>query len=245
MGNFEKLSVLVIVVIIVMILVVALHTWGETPADEESGGKPALENISTAGGVGERDEWATPVDNGLQPLSDTLPPLDEADGPARDPLDVEVLDADDDETTDADMPEPPAAGPREYIIKSGDTLGEIAERECGSVRMLDEITTMNPGVDPSALRVGQKLLLPAKRGAASSSSTRDAPASTATAGTPGATGAARPGGSYTTRAGDTFERISKRVYGTIERWPDIWVANLEAVPDSDRIPAGTVLKLPN
>ena len=37
MGNFEKLSVLVIGVIIVMILVVALYTWTDNPATEAIG----------------------------------------------------------------------------------------------------------------------------------------------------------------------------------------------------------------
>jgi hypothetical protein len=41
-----------------------------------------------------------------------------------------------------------------YSVRSGDTLGTIAERFGSTV---DELLVLNPGVDPHALRVGQSL----------------------------------------------------------------------------------------
>lgn len=55
---------------------------------------------------------------------------------------------------------PAVAGPDEYIIKSGDTFAKVARAQGVS---LADIQTVNPGVDSSKLKVGQKIKLPAKR----------------------------------------------------------------------------------
>jgi Tfp pilus assembly protein FimV len=43
-----------------------------------------------------------------------------------------------------------------YSVRSGDTLGAIADRLGTTV---DELLALNPGIDPRALRVGQTLRL--------------------------------------------------------------------------------------
>ena len=48
------------------------------------------------------------------------------------------------------------AGPRTYRVRSGDTLGGIAERTGVSV---DELMQLNPDIDPQTLRAGQRLQL--------------------------------------------------------------------------------------
>lgn len=53
-------------------------------------------------------------------------------------------------------------GSRKYIIVKGDTLGGIARRELGSVRRVDEIYALNPGVDSTSLKIGRSLVLPSK-----------------------------------------------------------------------------------
>jgi LysM repeat protein len=52
------------------------------------------------------------------------------------------------------------AGPGEYVIKSGDTFAKIARAQGVSAAALAEV---NPGVDSSKLKVGQKIKLPAKK----------------------------------------------------------------------------------
>jgi LysM repeat protein len=45
-------------------------------------------------------------------------------------------------------------GAEYYVVVSGDTLGSIAQKYKTTV---DELTTLNPGIDPTALTVGQKI----------------------------------------------------------------------------------------
>ena len=54
------------------------------------------------------------------------------------------------------------AKPTLYTIESGDTLGEIAERELGGVRFIENIKELNPGLIASNLRIGDTLVMPAK-----------------------------------------------------------------------------------
>ena len=55
--------------------------------------------------------------------------------------------------------EPAVAGPDEYVIKSGDTFAKIARTQGFS---LSDLQSVNPGVDSSKLRIGQKIKLPKK-----------------------------------------------------------------------------------
>jgi len=45
-------------------------------------------------------------------------------------------------------------GAEYYVVVSGDTLGSIAQKYNTTV---DELTTLNLGIDPTALTVGQKI----------------------------------------------------------------------------------------
>jgi LysM repeat protein len=47
-------------------------------------------------------------------------------------------------------------GPKTYRVRSGDTLGAIAEKTDVSV---DKLVQLNPDVDPQSLRAGQRLRL--------------------------------------------------------------------------------------
>jgi len=55
---------------------------------------------------------------------------------------------------------PAVAGPGEYIVKSGDTGHKIARANGVSV---EDLISVNPGVNWSHLKVGQKLKLPEKK----------------------------------------------------------------------------------
>jgi len=47
-----------------------------------------------------------------------------------------------------------APGAEYYVVQSGDTLGSIAGKSSTTV---DELMTLNPGIDPTALNIGQKI----------------------------------------------------------------------------------------
>lgn len=55
---------------------------------------------------------------------------------------------------------PAVAGPGEYVIKSGDSLAKIARANGVSIA---DVQSVNPGVDPQNLKIGQKIKLPQKR----------------------------------------------------------------------------------
>jgi LysM repeat protein len=55
---------------------------------------------------------------------------------------------------------PVTAGPDEYIIKANDSFAKIARAQGTSIA---DIQAVNPGVDSTKLKVGQKIKLPAKK----------------------------------------------------------------------------------
>jgi LysM repeat protein len=56
---------------------------------------------------------------------------------------------------------PVVAGPGEYVIKAGDTFAKIGRANGGFSG--SEVASVNPGADPSKLKVGQKIKLPQKK----------------------------------------------------------------------------------
>jgi LysM repeat protein len=57
-------------------------------------------------------------------------------------------------TTTTTATETTAPGAEYYVVQSGDTLGSMAEKYSTTV---DELMTLNPGIDPTALHIGQKV----------------------------------------------------------------------------------------
>jgi LysM repeat protein len=55
-----------------------------------------------------------------------------------------------------------SGGVRTYTIAQGDTLSGLAKRLYGSDKRVDDIKGLNPSVDPTRLRIGQVIKLPAK-----------------------------------------------------------------------------------
>ncbi len=53
------------------------------------------------------------------------------------------------------------AGPGEYVVKAGDSFAKIGRAHGGFSP--SEVASVNPGVDSSKLKVGQKIKLPAKK----------------------------------------------------------------------------------
>jgi LysM repeat protein len=59
-------------------------------------------------------------------------------------------------------PPPPPPQERTVTVKSGETLSDIARRELGTASRAQEIAELNGIDDPTKLRAGQTLKLPAK-----------------------------------------------------------------------------------
>ena len=57
--------------------------------------------------------------------------------------------------------EPVVAGPGEYVITKGDTFAKIGRAHGGFTGA--EVASVNPGVDASHLKIGQKIKLPQKK----------------------------------------------------------------------------------
>jgi LysM repeat protein len=58
------------------------------------------------------------------------------------------------QATTATTTETTTPGAEYYAVRSGDTLGSVAQKYSTTV---DELMTLNPGIDPITLRIGQKL----------------------------------------------------------------------------------------
>jgi Tfp pilus assembly protein FimV len=63
-------------------------------------------------------------------------------------------------TTTTAQPPKPSSPPRYYVIRSGDTLDGVALTYHTTV---ERLRALNPGVDPTALHVGQRIRVPAPR----------------------------------------------------------------------------------
>lgn len=102
--------------------------------------------------------------------------------------------------TGSDSASPAATS--DYVIKAGDTLGSIAQRELGTKNRWKELQDANPGLDPRNLRAGQKIKIPGKKSDAAPaaletitpSPTPASPFGTPGLGAPSAPGARIPGG---------------------------------------------------
>lgn len=116
---------------------------------------------------------------------------------------------------------------KEYTIVKGDTLGNLAKTHGVTIAALNKA---NPGLEPTKLRIGQKIQIPAPAAAAASSSA--------------ALGFTEPGASegssnmYTVKAGDTLAKIAHQNGTTIKA---IKAANNLK---TDRLLVGKKLKLP-
>jgi nucleoid-associated protein YgaU len=128
-----------------------------------------------------------------------------------------------------------------YVVQSGDTLGEIAQKTLGSATRWKEIQAANPGLDPKRLVVGAKLALPG--GAPLAATGQPTVAAAPKPSAPAAATAAKPAArTYVVRSGDTLSRIAAAELGDAERWREIAAANPRV--DPNRLFVGAQLALP-
>jgi nucleoid-associated protein YgaU len=141
--------------------------------------------------------------------------------------------------TETLVPQPAVASAREYTIRPGDTLSQIAQRELGTKNRWRDIVELNPGLDPARLRVGTKIRLSGAVAVQPPTPVRPQPkvASAKPAEKPAAVGR-----SYTVRAGDTLSQIAQRELGTQSRWREL--VELNPGLDPAKLLVGTSIRLP-
>jgi LysM repeat protein len=163
-------------------------------------------DASTQTAMDQATNTATPTfESTNQPVAETSPPP---------PL-----------STNVDTATVPAAATTEYTIAKGDTLGTIAKKFHVTVKA---ITDANPGVEPTKLKIGQTIHIPAPTQAAGSASPSGATASDANGG----------GQVYTVKSGDSLSKIASEFGVTVKALRS--ANNLT----TDKIVVGQKLKVP-
>lgn len=121
----------------------------------------------------------------------------------------------------------------EYTIQSGDTLEGLARRFLGDGSKWRSIVEANPGLNPSSLQIGKKIVIPG--------------AGAAAGGTGGGAGSAPAAGgnTYTVAKGDTLIGIARKVYGSEADWKRILEANSTLLKgDASALQPGMKLVIP-
>lgn len=120
-----------------------------------------------------------------------------------------------------------------YIIQPGDSLYTIAEKVYGNPSKWQWIAEANPDVKPQALKVGRKIVIPA----------RPSPSEPADVVAMGPTPIDTK--IYTVRSGDTLSGISKKVFNTTRYSQEIYDLNRERLSSPDALEVGMKLTLPD
>ncbi len=140
--------------------------------------------------------------------------------------------------TQAPKPSTRRGGEREHVIESGDNLSYIADHYYGDERMWKAIQLANPNVNPTRLKIGDKLVIPseadaremiARQRAAERPIPAPKPASELT---------------YVVASGDSLSKIARVVLGDVARWKEIYALNRDQLESPDDIKAGMKLKMP-
>ena len=129
-----------------------------------------------------------------------------------------------------------APGMTSYTIKAGDTFSTIAGDFYKDTRKWSVIANANPGVDPSRLKVGQVIKVPAD-GAVARQATTVAERASAAPRTSGST--------HTVAKGETLAAIAERYLGSKGAWKRLYEANKDAIgSDPAKLKVGTKLVIP-
>ncbi|MSR43799.1 MAG: LysM peptidoglycan-binding domain-containing protein [Phycisphaerales bacterium] len=126
-----------------------------------------------------------------------------------------------------------------YTVKSGDTLTGIAGEWFRDTNKWTMIADANPGINPSSLKVGQKINLPARAGLAAERPTVSSAKPPIEVSGPTATS------KHVVVAGETLGSIAGKVYGNRTSWKQIYDANKTLIgSDPSRIQVGMALVIP-
>jgi nucleoid-associated protein YgaU len=136
---------------------------------------------------------------------------------------------------------PAAKSDATYVVRNGDTLADIAQRQLGSAKRWPELVKLNPGLDPKNLKIGTTIKL---GGAAAAAPLAEAPAQVAPVKTTGDKALASAARTHTEVAGDTLGAIAKKYLGSTARANDVYDANRDVLSSPNALKIGQVLRIP-
>lgn len=245
MGQLEKYGLYVLCLVIFLILGVAL--WGDpaAAADRPSSASQQARTNASASDAEAVDFYNLVQQSGGQvPAGPSVEPKPLAGGRGSDAGGSGGESNRQPEAQKRDEPKPPVtpvkteptveAARETYTVAEGDTLSSIASKKAGSVRFVPLLQTINPGLVPEKLKVGQKILLPTASELATSGGTTAKKADA-----PSGSGNLR---THVVEAGDTFEGIAERVLGDKKRVGEI--KKLNATLDPTKLRVGQKILLP-
>lgn len=140
-----------------------------------------------------------------------------------------------------------ASGETTHTVASGETMGKIAKKYFGNENAWRAIAKANPTVDPTSMKIGTKLRIPASdatTATASKPAAGSTPGNTPSTATTTAT-AAGSDGSHVVASGDTLASISRKYYGNTKYWERIYSENKGLIgSDPAALKIGQKLKIP-
>lgn len=116
-----------------------------------------------------------------------------------------------------------------YVVRAGDTLGHISQRELGTFKRWQEIVKLNPEVDPSRIVAGMELRMPAGSAPKASKSKSSKAGKLRT-------------NQIRVADGESLWTIAERLLGDGTRFTEI--AKLNPSINPDRLKTGQVLTVP-
>jgi nucleoid-associated protein YgaU len=117
-------------------------------------GVPQERLTAAQGDLREAQATITTLEGDVQDLEKQLAAAQNNTDPGAD------TESDDDGEGGGEETEDPLAGGEKYIVKSGDTLNQIAEKFYGDASKADFIQTANGIVDPTAISPGDEIVIP-------------------------------------------------------------------------------------
>jgi nucleoid-associated protein YgaU len=131
--------------------------------------------------------------------------------------------------------EPPAttpekAAPEEYEVKSNDNIWNLAKAKYGDGKEWKRIVEANPGLNPNALPVGKKIVIPARPAATSMKGAHEISTNSQI---------------HTVETGETLTSISQKYFKTVKFAKAIFDANKELIKSPDRLKPGLQIVIPN
>jgi nucleoid-associated protein YgaU len=133
-----------------------------------------------------------------------------------------------------------AVGLRDQLRQAQSTTAQLAEE---NAQLKTRLVLLGPPPAPvlaSPTRAGEALPPTKPTAPTQVQASKSAPAAASAAPAPAA---AEPR-QHTIADGDTLSKISRKYYGTAERWPEIFAANRDVLKDAGRLPLGATLKIP-